>query len=486
MKTFFVDTMSIFPLHNPSLSLPLSCLAAIVSISIIGCEKSTPKVQQPPPKVVVASPEKRDVQFYFTTQGTAAAYEYTTIPARVSGQLREIRYTPGDIVFEGDPLFLIEPDRYQANVEAAKATLASAYAAAELAKADLDRSVKLRETNTIPEEEYQQDLAKFKVAKAKILEGEADLAKAELELGYTDVRAPISGKTEKNLIDRGNLVGTTANNTDLTSIADLDPILVYFDVSSVEANLFHELQSIADDKTIAVLERLKKAKDAKKAPDAPKSVVPLQQPPTPVAVPAPGSAAPAPPAPAGNEGQPEKERLDSKDPELSKVVEQFKAGGERNRLFSIGLDKGPGGVIDYKFDGIIDLSSNKIDPMTGTIQFRGQVPNEKYIIYPGQTVNVRVPTYIEKDAVVIRDEAIGTDLNNKYVLVVDEKNIVSRKDIQISPLQDDGTRVVLKGLTHQDRYIVQGLQKAKVNQPVEILPPSTEKKGQPEKKPSGK
>ncbi len=475
--------MNIFPFRNPGLSLLMPCLASIFSLSIIGCEKQAPKVQPKPPKVVVASPEKRDVQFYFTTQGTAAAFEYTTIPARVSGQLREVRYTPGDIVFEGDPLFLIEPDRYQANVDAAKATLASAYAAAELAKADLDRSVKLRETNTIPEEEYQQDLAKFKVAKAKILEAEADLAKAQLELSYTDVKAPISGKTEKNLIDRGNLVGTAADNTDLTSIADLDPILIYFDVSSVEANLFHELQSIADDKTIAVLEKLKKAKDAKKTHDAPQSVVPLQQPSTQNAVSAPGSTAPAPesptPAPAGNEAQPAKDRRDFNDPELSKVVEQFKAGGEKNRLFSIGLDKGPGGVIDYKFDGILDLSGNKIDPMTGTIQFRGQVPNEKYIIYPGQTVNVRVPTYIEKGAVVIRDEAIGTDLNNKYVLVVDEKNIVSRKDIQISPLQDDGTRVVLKGLTHQDRYIVQGLQKAKVNQPVEIQPQSAEK-GQPQ------
>ncbi len=436
------------------------CLSLFVCLVwIVGCGKESAAPQRKPPTVVVAKPEKRDVQIYFETNGYTDANEYTTIPARVSGQLKEIRYTPGEIVFEGAPLFLIEQERYLANVDAAKASQESARAQSELAEADLRRSRILRESNTNTQEELDQDIAKSKVAKAKIHEADAELKNRELDLSYTDIRAPISGKTDKNLIDRGNIVGSTPENTNLTSIANMDPIFVYFSVSGVQVNKLQEIQSGSDEKTKAILERLKKnnghnnEKETEPAPAPSKLETETKTEATPT------TAEPAPDAAA-----------------VAKLQEQAKSFDDTKHLFKVALHQKAGGKFDYVYEGVVDFSSNRVDTKTGTLQFRGRVPNENYVILPGQAVQVQVPIYVEKDAIVIRDEAVCSDLNTKYVYVVDEKNIVSRKDVELGPLQPDGTRVVFnpkdgdpgKQLTFEDRYIVQGVQKVGVNKPVTI------------------
>ena len=414
-----------------------------------GCGKPKMLPNQKPPVVVVAKPEKRDVQFYFKTNGYTEAFEYTKVPARVSGQLREIRYTPGYFVIAGDPLFLIEQDIYVANVNSAEALLASAKAQAELAKADLDRATELFQTRTVAKAEYDQSSAKFKVAEAKIEEAQAALERANLDLEYTEISAPISGKTEKNLIDVGSLVGTTPDNTILTTVAGMDPILVYFDVGSIQATQIHELLADEDPKVKEILEKLKTSKEKR---DQEANKVSLTQNPT-----------ESENVTEDGVPTPQTQKKNTDNPMYGRI--------ERNRTFSIGLNKGPGGKVDYKYTGIVDLSSNRVDPKTGTIQFRGQIPNEKYIVYPGQPVYVRVPTNLEKDAVVIRDEAIGIDLNNKYIFVVDANNIATRRNVEVSPVQEDGTRVVYKGLEHDENYVIKGVQKVREKQPVEIAKP---------------
>lgn len=418
-----------------------------------GCGKTPGAVQREAPQVVVAYPEKRDVQFYFTTMGTAEAFEDTTVAARVFGELKEIRYTPGSIVFKGDPLFLIEPDKYQANVDAAQAALGSAIAERDYALATLNRSKVLIESTTISQEEYDQNLAQYKIAEAKIHECEAELKIRELDLQYTDVRAPINGKTDRNLIDIGNLVGSTPENSNLTTIANLDPILIYFDVSSMQSNLFREIRAEVDEDMQATMEKLKKARK-----DSPGVVLPDTPDPNDVEH-----------ENIGSTENPMENTLAIGVP-IGRVMERAESVEHRHFPFSIALHEGPGGIRNYQFNGIIDLSGNRINEKTAVMQFRGQVPNENYIIYPGQSVYVRIPTYVEKDAVVIRDESIGTDLNKKYVYIVNEQGIVERKDVKLGPLQDDGTRVVYEGLTHQDRYILRGIQKVRTGKPATILP----------------
>lgn len=497
----FLETMSesnsqvngivFFRLLHRTCFTVVAVAALALSASLNGCHHQGQAPAKKPPLVFVDYPIKRDVTAYFETNGFAEAYEYTTIVARVPGELEQIRYKPGAIVFEGDPLFLIEQDRYLANRDGALADLASAKAELALAEANLKRSKVLRETNTNTQEEYDQFFAQHKVAEAKILQAEANLKNCELDLKYTDVRAPISGKTEQNLIDRGNYVGSTPENSSLTTIANQDPMYVYFSVSATQVNKLQEIRSVFDERTKAVLERLKN-KNSSNKPEPPFLETPTNQDdPNREIVDQNNTGQQHEPNDTQTEAHPSS-KIDQGDPKnlgvdvasLKSVASSFKF---ENHLISVALHKEAGEKFDFKYDGVIDLSSNRVDPHTGTIKFRGKIPNENYVIFPKQPVQVRIPLYVQKDAVVIREEAVGSDLNMKYVFVVDKDGVVSRKDVELGPLQSDGTRVVIhregvpaeKQLTHSDRYIVQGIQKASVGQKVTM---KDEKEVEKEKK----
>lgn len=425
-----------------------SAVFVLTVLSLCGCKRAVEVAKPEPPKVVVAHPEKREVQFYFTTDGIAEANEYTTITARISGELQQVCYEPGAIVFTGDPLFRIEPDQYKAQVEAAKASLASAVAQRDFAKATVERNQPLVNNNTITPQEFELDEARLKMAEAKISECQADLKIKELDLNYTEVKAPISGKTDTNFIDIGNLVGTGAENSRLTTIANLDPIFVYFDVSGVQASRFREIQVAFDEETKKALEKLKEYREKRNSETTPSKTVTEKA-----------------PSEAGND----KDRILPIGVSVGKIEEQFRMIEGKNYPVSVALSAEAGAEHEYKFHGVIDMTANKLDPNTQSIKFRAIIPNEKNVIYPGQAVYVRIPTFTESNAVVIRDEAIGLDMNRKYVFVVDAKNVVDRREIKVGPLQEDGTRVVFEGLTHEDRYIVQGTQKARRGQPVKII-----------------
>jgi membrane fusion protein (multidrug efflux system) len=421
-------------------------------LPFIGCVEHRPAVRQAgPPVVVVARPTQQDVQHYFTTTGTTQASEFNIVPARVSGQLKEIYYTPGAIVFEGDPLFLIEQDQYQANVDSAKASLISAEATESTSKITYERTKSLLPSAAVSQQDVDLDEMKWKQAQAAVLSAKAQLQKAELDLKYTYVLAPNSGKTEQNLQSKGALVGTNVDNTILTSVAQLNPIYVYFDVSNAQANEFRKLQAEVNDDFKTILEKLKQTNQTRQ-----KLVGEL-----------------------GTEAEienltsshPEPKEKKEENPLFAKIVEDAKSRqsvDEYNLLVSVGVVRDASGEIVYEFDGIVDLSSNRGDLTTDTIQFRGQIPNEEYILYPGQNVYVRVPTFVEKDAILIPETAIGTDLNRKYVMVVDDKNIANRRDVELGPTQPGSLRIIRSGLSTEDKIIVRGIQKAKEGKPVTI------------------
>ena len=115
---------------------------------------------------------------------------------------------------------------------------------------------------------------------------------------------------------------------------------------------------------------------------------------------------------------------------------------------------------------------------TGTILARGEVTNDAGVFVPGSRVRIRLPVTDAAETVLIPDTAILTDQDRKYVLVVDDKNVVQRRDINPGRLLDDGSRVVLpnaKGdsITANDWIVVLGLQMARINYPVEPIKPST-------------
>lgn len=121
----------------------------------------------------------------------------------------------------------------------------------------------------------------------------------------------------------------------------------------------------------------------------------------------------------------------------------------------------------YPHVGEYDYSNNEVDPGTGTIQLRAIFANKKGLFYPGVYVRVRVPGKPIPNAMLVHDVAIGTDLAGKYLLIVGEKNMVERRQVEIGQLENN-MRVILKGIKPGERYIYEGLQRARPGLPVTI------------------
>lgn len=131
---------------------------------------------------------------------------------------------------------------------------------------------------------------------------------------------------------------------------------------------------------------------------------------------------------------------------------------------------------DFPFSGAIDYVSNEVDTATGTIQLRAVMPNEEMRLFPGLFVRVRVPVEVLEDAVLIREEALGTDLGGRYVYLVGEGNVVERRYVQLGVVEPDGMVPILEGLDGSETYIVEGILRARPGLPVnptESMPAQT-------------
>ncbi|MCO6456695.1 MAG: efflux RND transporter periplasmic adaptor subunit [Pirellulaceae bacterium] len=157
---------------------------------------------------------------------------------------------------------------------------------------------------------------------------------------------------------------------------------------------------------------------------------------------------------------------------------------ERKVPFRFGLDSDVG----FPHEGLIDFADNQINPETGTIEVRGVVDNQQGKFVSGSRVRVRVPLGKPYAAVLVPDSAILADQDKRYLLVLDDQNVVARRNISPGKLLDDGMRVVVPeasgggSITTDDRIIVLGLQRARINypvDPVEESPQPVEQPGQP-------
>lgn len=147
---------------------------------------------------------------------------------------------------------------------------------------------------------------------------------------------------------------------------------------------------------------------------------------------------------------------------LKKLKDRVTEGEVKTDVdFHIGLADESG----YPHKGKIDYVDNKVDPETGTIDVRGVVPNKDKIILPGMFVRVSVPDGINNNALLVKEKALRTDFNGKYLLVVGDNNIVEQRPVVTGELVDD-MRVIRQGLKKAERYIVNGLQFAQPGMPV--------------------
>ena len=193
-------------------------------------EAATPAVPALP-QVVVAEAVERAVTEWDTYPARFAATDTVEVSSRVSGHLVGIHFRDGQIVAEGDLLFTVDPRPSQAALRLAEAADREARARVELARQQLGRTEQLAVRGHVTRAQVDADRAEMEAALANLEAAEAQVEEARLNLDYTEIRAPISGRIDDNYVDLGNLVeGIDGDATPLTSIVALDPIHVVFDV----------------------------------------------------------------------------------------------------------------------------------------------------------------------------------------------------------------------------------------------------------------
>jgi membrane fusion protein, multidrug efflux system len=213
-----------------------------------------PAAAAPAPVLTVAAPIARDVTLWDEYIGRFEASKAVEVRPRVSGAITAIHFTDGQIVRQGQPLFTIDPRPYRAALAEARASAASARSDLALARLELDRAGRLVDIEAVSQSEIDRLRARVNAANAALAGADARIAARALDVEFTTVRAPLSGRISDRQIDAGNLVSAgDAGGTLLTTINALDP--VYFTFQGSEA-LFLKTKRDGGDKGAAVEVRL--------------------------------------------------------------------------------------------------------------------------------------------------------------------------------------------------------------------------------------
>lgn len=202
----------------------VSLIAALFSVSAIAAQK------RPPMPVPVVVAKKTDVPVTYEYPARTQAAQQVSVVAQVSGILEKKYYQDGDKVKTGQDLYLIDPRRYQAKVVKAKAQVDVEQAKVKQAEREYKRVKGLYKNKAVSEQEMDNALSSFELANAGLEGAKASLSDAQIDLGYTKVKAEISGFTSQKQQDVGSLVGTAASNSMLTTITNLDVIYANFSI----------------------------------------------------------------------------------------------------------------------------------------------------------------------------------------------------------------------------------------------------------------
>jgi multidrug efflux system membrane fusion protein len=204
-------------------------LVLLTSLASSGCRHGQAQpVEAKPPEVLYTLPVTKTVTDFESFTGRTDAFKTVDVRARVSGYLDKINFKDGDEVKEGEILFVIDKRPYEVEEKRADAALLKAQAHLKRLEADFRRASALIKDRTITPEQYDQVTGDRAEAEADVKAAEAALDSAKLNLGYTEVTAPLTGRVSRRQLDVGNLV--TQDQTTLTTIVAMDPMYAYFDV----------------------------------------------------------------------------------------------------------------------------------------------------------------------------------------------------------------------------------------------------------------
>jgi gold/copper resistance efflux system membrane fusion protein len=261
-------------------------------------------------------------------------------------------------------------------LDTATAQLRQSEVLAKQAQDDLSRVQKLVETGAVSRKQYDDALATRNAQQAQVQVAKAAVTAAQLDLSYTHIRSPISGRVDRVLVTAGNLVngGATDQASLLTTIVSTDPLYAYFDID--EATYLKAIRQTRPEK-----------------------------------------------------------------------------GDNTSGLpVSVGLATDQG----FPYQGTLDFVGNQLDRSTGTVRARAVISNPDGMLAPGLFARIRLATGAEQAAILIDDQALGTDQGKRYVLVVDQNNLAQYRVVEPGPMVD-GLRVIKSGLQAGEKVIIKGL-----------------------------
>ncbi|WP_394166720.1 efflux RND transporter periplasmic adaptor subunit [Neptunomonas phycophila] len=358
----------------------LGTIAVMVLAACGGTETTAPSAPPPPPEITVATVIHERITEWDEFTGRLQAPQTVSLVPRVSGYIEKVLFQEGALVKKGDVLFLIDSQPFDTEVKRLKADLINAKAAAQLASHDYDRAKKLGKQRAISNEAVDNRRAQQQQTAAQVASVQAALTRAQLDVQYTKVTAPIDGRVSYAMVTEGNFVN--AGQSELTSVVSTDTMYAYFDL---------------DEQTYLKYDRL------------------------------------------ANAGK----RVDARDTNADNPV-------------YMGLANDTG----YPHIGHIDFVDNRINQQTGTIRIRARFTNQDNSLIPGLFARVKLIGSDTYEGILIDNKAIGTDLNNKFVLVVNAENTLEYRPVTLGETIN-GLRIVTQGLAPEDVIVVNGLQRVR-------------------------
>jgi RND family efflux transporter MFP subunit len=222
---------------GPKLFAAQATISVIFALLAQACSEQAAQApaSPPPPAVTVANPLEKNVVEWDEYTGRFEAVDTVEVRARISGVLDDVKFKDGAIVNQGDLLFVIDPRPFERVLDRDRAALQGAKVQQEFAEKDLERAKPLIANNTISAQLFDQRTQAVRAAQANVLAAEASVRSAELDVEFTQIHAPVSGRIGRKLVSEGNYItGGSGSGTLLTTIVSIDPIYFYFDVSEAD------------------------------------------------------------------------------------------------------------------------------------------------------------------------------------------------------------------------------------------------------------
>jgi RND family efflux transporter MFP subunit len=216
---------------------------------LAACGQAPQAAAPPPAAVTVAKPTKQTVTDYDEYVGRFVAVDMVEVRARVAGYLEKIHFQDGQLVNQGDLLFTVDRRPFETTLAQTKANLTQARANLSFAESDLARGSQLVRDKTITEQSFDQRTQAKRVAEASVAAQEAAVRQAELDLQFTELKAPVAGRIGDRRVSPGNLVtgGTGGNTTLLATIVSIDPIRFEFTFDEASYLRYERLASGGPD-----------------------------------------------------------------------------------------------------------------------------------------------------------------------------------------------------------------------------------------------